>query len=337
MSFKPPLIRLVGFAALLSCALLAGGASAQTPQFDAWFEAEDVVAVEREVARLHQANADDPVALIATARLGLSHHDDSRMAAGIEAMERCLRRNDADARCHLWLGRCYGRKALDAGMVAGVRYAGRIRMHFERAVALDPESIEARFDLNQFYILAPSIAGGGKAKARENNAAFATLRPALATLLHAQLDIAEERLAEADRRLLGFAGSDDRGVSAVWQGQFESLGFLYFSRKPPRLDDARRVFAAAAERFPRNELFRRGLGRVAQEQGRFDEAARHFEQALAIKAQPGAHYRLAQVAEKLGDTARAITHYEKTLRFPRDMPAAVLRDSSERLRVLQKL
>jgi tetratricopeptide (TPR) repeat protein len=337
MSSMSALFRLVRFAALVLASLAHVPLLAQTPQFDTWFEAEDFVAVEREIARLRGADADDPAALIAIARLGVSHPDDSRLAAGIEAMERCLQRNEAHARCHLWLGRSYGRKALEAGMVTGIRYAGRIRTHFERAVALAPESIEARFDLNQFYILAPSLAGGGKARARENNAAFDKLRPAEATLLHAQLDIAEERLPDADRRLLGFAGSDDPGVRAVWQDQFASLGFLYFSRKPPRLDDAQRVFAAAAERFPRNELFRRGLGRVAQEQGRFDEAARHFEQALEIKAQPGAHYRLAQVAEKLGDTARAITHYEKTLRFPRDVPAAVLRDSSERLRVLQKL
>lgn len=331
------LIRRAGFLALALSAAFVSGVSAQTPQFDAWFEAEDIGAVEREITRLRQANADDPVALIATARLGLTQRDDGRIVAGIEAMERCLQRNEADARCHLWLGRSYGRRALEAGTVAGLRYAGRIRTHFERAVELEPTSIEARFDLNQFYILAPSIAGGGKSKARESNAAFEKLRPTQATLLYAQLDLAEERFPDAERRLLGFAGSEDRGVRAVWQDQLASLGFVYFSRRPPRLDDAQRVFATAAERFPRNELFRRALGRVAQEQGRFEEAARHFEQALEIKAQPGAHYRLAQVAEKLGDKARAITHYEKTLRHGGDVPAAVLREASQRLRELQKL
>jgi tetratricopeptide (TPR) repeat protein len=73
---------------------------------------------------------------------------------------------------------------------------------------------------------------------------------------------------------------------------------------------------------------------VAQEQGRYEAAAAHFESALAIRPQPGAHYRLAQVAEKLGDTARAITHYEKTLRFSSGVPRSVLSDANERLKTL---
>jgi tetratricopeptide (TPR) repeat protein len=97
------------------------------------------------------------------------------------------------------------------------------------------------------------------------------------------------------------------------------------------------VFEFAAGIFPDREIFQRGLGRVAQEQGRYAEAAARFERALAIKAQPGAHYRLAQVAEKLGDTPRAIAHYEKTIRFPHGVPASVLRDASERLRVLNRV
>jgi tetratricopeptide (TPR) repeat protein len=252
-------------------------------------------------------------------------------------MERCLARHEADARCHWWLGRAYGRKALEAGMVGGVRYAGRIREHFERAAALEPQAVEIRYDLHQFYILAPSLAGGGKAKARASLAEFARLRPAEASLLQAQLDLAEERTADAESRLLAFAGADDRAVRTVWQDQLAALGFRYFAGKPPRLDDAQRVFDFAARRFPDNELFQRALGRVAQEQARYEAAALHFERALAIKPQPGAHYRLAQVAEKLGDTARAITHYEKTVRFPYGVPPAVLRDASERLRVLNKV
>jgi tetratricopeptide (TPR) repeat protein len=325
----------------IAAVLGLGGAAptsyAQTSQFDVWFDADDFASIEREIDRRLKADAGDRIGLLARARLGVAWRDDSRLEEAIAAMESCLARNEAEARCHWWLGRAYGRKALEAGMVGGVRYAGRIREHFERAAALEPQAIEIRFDLHQFYILAPSLAGGGKAKARASLAEFARLRPAEAPLLEAQLDLAEERTAEADARLLKFAGADDRGVRSVWQDQLTALGFRYFAGKPPRLDDAQRVFDFAARRFPDNELFQRGLGRVAQEQARYEAAAQHFERALAIKPQPGAHYRLAQVAEKLGDTARAIAHYEKTIRFAHGVPPAVLRDASERLRVLNKV
>lgn len=316
-------------------ALAAAPAFAQSAQFDAWFEVDDFAAIEREITRRLAADAHDRDALIARARLSLADPDSKRLDDGESAMNTCLARRPDDARCHLWLGRVYGRRAIEAGMLAGARYAGRIREHFARAVALEPEAIDARYDLNQFYILAPGLVGGGKGKARDNAADFARLRPREAVLLDAQLALAEERFADADRLLMSFGGSDDRAVRAVWQDQLAGLGFRYLSGKPPRLDDAGRVFAFAAERSPRNELFRRGLGRVAQEQGRWQDAAQHFEQALAIRSQPGAHYRLAQVAEKLGDSARAITHYEKTLRAPRGVPRSVLSDANERLKALQ--
>jgi tetratricopeptide (TPR) repeat protein len=327
----------LAIAGLLGLCTAAPALHAQAPQLDAWFDADDFASIEREIDRRLKADADDRIGLLARARLGVAWRDASRLDEAIAAMERCLARHEADARCHWWLGRAYGRKALEAGMVGGVRYAGRIREHFERAAALEPQAVEIRYDLHQFYILAPSLAGGGKAKARASLAEFARLRPAEASLLQAQLDLAEERTADAESRLLAFAGADDRAVRTVWQDQLAALGFRYFAGKPPRLDDAQRVFDFAARRFPDNELFQRALGRVAQEQARYEAAALHFERALAIKPQPGAHYRLAQVAEKLGDTARAITHYEKTVRFPYGVPPAVLRDASERLRVLNKV
>lgn len=322
---------------LLSLGAFAPVARAQSPEFDTWFDADDFTSIEREIDRRMKSDGDDRIGLIARARLGLVWHDASRLDAAIGAMEGCLARNEADARCHLWLGRAFGRKALEAGTLGGLRYAGRVREHFERAVQLEPQAVDIRYDLHQFYILAPSLAGGGKSKARASLAEFAKLRPAEGPLLEAQLDLAEERIGEAEVRLVTFAGSDDRGVRAVWQDLLAGVGFRYFSAKPPRLDDARRVFEFSAARFADRELFQRGLGRVAQEQGRYADAAAHFERALAIRPQPGAHYRLAQVAEKLGDTARAISHYEKTIRAPHGVPASVLRDASERLRVLNRV
>jgi len=336
MSVRSLLLPLVLAAALVAIAAMRP-VTAQTPQFDAWFEADDAASIEREIDGRLKADPDDRVALIARARLGVGHRDASRLDVAIEAMERCLERDAAAARCHLWLGRAFGRKALEAGMIAGIRYAGRVREHFERAVALDPDAVDARYDLNNFYILSPGIAGGSKARARAGVDDFARRRPGEAALLAAQLDLAEEKYADADAKLLAFAGASDRAVLDVWQDELAALGYAYFSRKPPRLDGARRVFEFAASRFPRNELFMRALGRIAQEQARYEAAASHYEKALAIKPQPGAHYRLAQVAEKLGDTARAIVHYEKTIRWPDGVPAPIARDASERLRALNRL
>ena len=58
----------------------------------------------------------------------------------------------------------------------------KVRTEFERAVELDPKNSEARADLAEFYIEAPSIVGGGKDKARAQAEALAGFDPAPRTM-----------------------------------------------------------------------------------------------------------------------------------------------------------
>jgi len=67
---------------------------------------------------------------------------------------------------HLWLGRAYGEKADHSNFLSAAGLARKVRTEFEKAVELDPSSMEARSDLAEFYLEAPSIVGGGQDKAR---------------------------------------------------------------------------------------------------------------------------------------------------------------------------
>lgn len=66
---------------------------------------------------------------------------------------------------HLWLGRAYGVKAIEANIFKKAILAGKVKEEMEKAVALDPENLEARKDLLQFYAIAPGVMGGSEAKA----------------------------------------------------------------------------------------------------------------------------------------------------------------------------
>ncbi len=74
---------------------------------------------------------------------------------------------DGLAEFHLWLGRAYGHKAQEASFLKKPLWARKVREQLERAAALDPEHVAARFDLAQYYLLAPRILGGGREKAKE--------------------------------------------------------------------------------------------------------------------------------------------------------------------------
>ena len=99
---------------------------------------------------------------------------------GIHACERASSIDPQNSLYHLWLGRIYGEKADRAGLFSAASLAKKVRNSFERAVALDPSSWEARVDLAEFYLEAPSIVGGGQDKARSQADALLSFNPAMA-------------------------------------------------------------------------------------------------------------------------------------------------------------
>lgn len=71
-----------------------------------------------------------------------------------------------DASFHMWLGRAYGRQAEHAAVWRQVWLARKVRRQFETAVALDPDSVAARWDLMEYYAKAPGFLGGSRDKAK---------------------------------------------------------------------------------------------------------------------------------------------------------------------------
>lgn len=71
------------------------------------------------------------------------------------------------AEYHFQLGTAYGAQAQKAGMFGGFSLAKKTKGEFERAVQLDPNHLQARLALVDFYSIAPGIAGGSDEKAIE--------------------------------------------------------------------------------------------------------------------------------------------------------------------------
>ena len=74
------------------------------------------------------------------------------------------------AEYHYQLGTAYGAQAQKAGMFGGFSLAKKTKGEFERAVALDPNYLQARLALVDFYSIVPGIAGGSDEKALEQAA-----------------------------------------------------------------------------------------------------------------------------------------------------------------------
>jgi tetratricopeptide (TPR) repeat protein len=222
---------------------------------------------------------------------------------------------------HRWMGHVYGAKADRANFLSAAGLAGKTRQEFERAVELNPNDVETRSDLAEFYFEAPGIVGGGQDKARAQAKIFAASAPAREHWVYAHLaeKNADPVTAEREYRRMIEASNGD---SEAW------LSLALFYRHQKRYDDMEQaliktsqaptskpdVLVDAAQnlyRINRNtplgiELLNRYL------------ASGPVEEAPAFKA----HYLLGMLLERQGDKIAAAREYRTSLSLARQFGLA---------------
>jgi tetratricopeptide (TPR) repeat protein len=109
--------------------------------------------------------ADSP--LVAEGRAALEKNDLEKAAA---ALEKAVGQNPKDAEAHFLLGQVYGIQAQKASMLSKAGWAKKTKAEFEKAVELDPNLIDARFALIDYYTMAPGFMGGSQEKALQQAA-----------------------------------------------------------------------------------------------------------------------------------------------------------------------
>jgi tetratricopeptide (TPR) repeat protein len=323
-------LRSIPFAAL--CLLMAGQ-SAFANEYTALLKARKYAEVERAAnAKLAQdpANAD---ALVARSEAVLAMGPESRIEEAVKLGEQCVAAHPQVSNCHLAYGNALGSKAMNSGMMAAMRYAGTIRDSFAKAVELDPQNIDARFSMLQYYIQAPSIAGGGTAKAQAFATQTATVNADVGKLLVAMLDIGAEQYAKAEAAALAVRPGANEALADQQRDVLANLGGKYVNEK--KYADAERVFQEVVKRFPDSDSGPYGLARVQQEQGKHREAIAGFEKALALADRPHIHYRIARSWQALNDKPKAIAAFEKALAFKGGLNKKFRADAEDQLKALK--
>jgi tetratricopeptide (TPR) repeat protein len=149
---------------------------------------------------------------------------------GIAACERARSLDPTQSTYDLWLGRIYGEKADHAGFFSAAGLAKKVRSSFERAVELDPRNWEARTDLAEFYLEAPSIVGGGKDKARAQAEALIPLNPGMSHWVLGRIAEKNKDFAAAEREYREEIATSHEGARG-W------LDLAIFFRHTSRLDE----------------------------------------------------------------------------------------------------
>ncbi|MFZ9347158.1 MAG: tetratricopeptide repeat protein [Arenimonas sp.] len=147
---------------LLLALLFSASVTATTPQdITAQLQAGDkrALANAEAYAKANPKNA-EAWTLLTRARL-----QQGKAEAAVTAGEKAVALAPNSAQAQFWLGNAYGNRIGEVGMISKMGMAPKLRDAFEKTVALDPNNLEARSALVQFYLQAPSAIGGGKDKA----------------------------------------------------------------------------------------------------------------------------------------------------------------------------
>ena len=247
--------------------------------------------------------------------LGRIAMHETRFQEAITHLQKAAELEPSVAEHQILLGRAYGQLAVRSGLTKKFGLAKRARAALERAVELDPTSIEARSGLIQFHLLAPGLVGGSSSKARAHAAEIAKQNPFRGALARAW--IAEDRKSydEAAREYRDAIARAPDSLISYW-------GLAQLWQRGERFDSSFALMDDLIKRQPDAMPAYYYYGRAASLSGQhLPEAVAALERYIAYEPEEGepprssAHYRLGLVYERMGERDKAKREFETSLRL----------------------
>jgi len=266
-----------------------------------------------------KANQSDPVGAYYLGRLFLreGNYDKS-----IDWIKIAVDLDGKNSDYHLWLGRAYGVKAQRAGLLKKASAAKNVKKSFERAVELNPDNLEARMGLLQFYQMAPGIMGGSKEKAKEQAEAIKQRNPYQGHLAFGLIYMVNEEFDLAEKEYQAAIALDSNNSQPYY-----SLGYLYARQK--QFDKATEIFENLLKSHPDQVASYFHLGRIAVMSGKnLDKGEEYLKKYLQTEPsdeRPSfafAHLLLGHIYKMQEKKDMAKGEYEKALELDPDFEQA---------------
>lgn len=236
-------------------------------------------------------------------------------------LETSVKLNPRSSEAYDWLGKAYGTQAETANKLKQAFLAKKTKSAWEKAVELDPNNLDARQDLIQYYLKAPGFMGGSKDKARQ--AALEIKRRngyrgafAVASVC---VELKDQACVENEFRSLMASYSDS-------SAGYTQLTAFYANNK--LYDKAWAVIDARLKAKPDDAAALYAYGRTASMSGQNLERGEQALKAYILAPLPNgpgvanSHYRLGLIAEKRGQKDVARREYQAALQINPGYPEA---------------
>jgi tetratricopeptide (TPR) repeat protein len=260
--------------------------------------------------------------------LGRIAFDEKDYDAAEDYFEEAIEVNNKVAEYHTWYGNTLGTVAENANLFKQAMLAPKMKSAWEKAVELDPKTVDARESLIQYYLQAPSIAGGSVDKAKEIANEIVKLKPAEGHRQLGNIFYKEKNLVEAEKEFMAMAKADPAYASG--------LANFYINQK--QYDKAFALFEEDLKKNPEDMMATYQIGKTSALSGqRLERGEMCLKKYLTYQPQKnepshaGANMRLAQIMEKAGKKTEAKKLYEAALKGD-----ATLKEAKEGLERVSK-
>ncbi len=98
---------------------------------------------------------------------GQVYYENDQYDEAINEFSSAVSLDSENSHYHHWLAKAYGELAEKSKWIKALKLAEKSRESLERAVALDPDNVDALTDLMKFYQQAPVFLGGSDQKAKD--------------------------------------------------------------------------------------------------------------------------------------------------------------------------
>lgn len=265
-------------------------------------------------------NANDANALYLMGRL---QYAQGKSSAAVDWFEKAISHDDRTSAYHLWLGNALGDEAQKASKFRQPFLARRVKSEFERAVELDPRSVDGRLGLVDFYSIAPGFMGGDMDKARAQAAELLKLNP-----MRGHYGLA--RIAERQKDSVTAENELRAAVAAHPDSTFGYANLAGFYRRHTRWDDAFATWDALIKARPDLASAHANWGIYTVYSGRnLERGEREMKYYLANIPSDAApttislvHLRLGQLYEKTARRELARGEYNEAIKaYPQNEEA----------------
>lgn len=229
----------------------------------------------------------------------------------IHFYEQLVEMDETNANYHFKAGGAMGMKALEISRIRALSYIGDIRRYFEKAAWLDPNHIDTRWALVEFYIQLPGIIGGSEKKAIKYANQLAKISPVDGHLANGYIAEYSKRPQDAEqfyKNAIAVGGS---------MHTYEKLTNLYETTNQPA--KAMQTVSNCLETHKRNALHYQ-IGKIAAQYNLDAELGinclqKYIENHSVQDGVPKdwAYYRMAQIYKNLGQKKNALQWIDRAL------------------------